>query len=127
METPGEASRKHGLDANPRKHFKKTRSGCKLMDFPRTASLCFFERILASYPYFYAYFGPWKLNPRTSSLEFYTCFLGDSFGRSILGVPRENPPSRPAFWAYCCIPHVFLRVFCKSASEGSCGEGGWER
>ena len=29
MQTPGESSRKHGPDVNPRKHFEKTRSGCK--------------------------------------------------------------------------------------------------
>ena len=92
MQTSAESSREHGPDANPRKDCEKTRSACKPMAFPRTASRCFFERILASYPCFYAYFGPWKLHPRTSSLEFYACFLGDFFGGSIFGVPRENPP-----------------------------------
>ena len=137
MLTQGKSSRKHGQDAKPRKVFEKTRSRCNPQErlrentvrmqtdeLPRAASLCFFERIPASYPCFYAYFGPWKLNPRTSSLEFYACFLGDFFRGSIVGVPRETPPLALAFWAYYCIPHVFLRVFCKSASEGSSGEGG---
>ena len=125
MQTSAESSREHGPDANPRKDCEKTRSGCKPMAFPRTASRCFFERILASCPCFYAYFGPWKLHPRTSSLEFYACFLGDFFGGSIFGVPRE-PPLQVDVLGILLIPSVFLRVFCPSASEGSCGEGGGE-
>ena len=140
MQTPGKSSRKHGQDANLSRVFERTRSRCKPQerlrentvrmqtdDLPPNRFTVFSNISWQSYPCFYVYFGPWKLNPRTSTLEFYACFLGDFFRGSIFGVPGGKPPSMPAFWAYCCIPHVFLRVFCKSASEGSSGEGGWER
>ena len=125
MQTLRKTSRKHGEDANPRRVFEKTRSGCKPMDFPRTASLCFFERILASYPCFYAYSGSWKLNPRTSSPQFYACFLGDSFGGSILGVPRENPPLPGWRFGHIAAFHTcFYACFANRPARGPAERGG---
>ena len=137
MLTQGKSSRKHGQDANLRRVFERTRSRCKPKerlrentvrmqtdDLPPNRFTVFSNISWHSTCVFTWILGHGSSTLAPSPLNSTRVFSAISSGDQFLGSRGENPPLALTFWAYCCIPGVFLRVFCKSASEGSSGEGG---
>ena len=163
MQTPGKSSRKHGQDANTRKVFEKTRSGCKPQEnlpenrvrmqtpgqssrkhgqdanlsrvFERTRSRCKPQERLRENtvrmqtddlpPNRFTTFS----NISWHSTRVFTCILGHGSstlaptplnptrvfsagysGRSMLGVPRENPLGARVLGILLHSTRVFTRV-----------------
>ena len=150
MQTPGKPPRKHGPNADPMRVLEKTRSRCKPQESLRDTTVqmqpsgktsrkhgqdanrspypkllhCFFERTLAFYMCFYVRFASCRLKPCNSPLEFGPYFLGDFFGGSIFGVPRDPPPPCWRFGHIAAFHTCFYAWFAHRPARGPAERGG---